>query len=630
MEVSEKRRDAVDRACRAWIRKLIDLSRRNNLLYYRPLKWGTLSLSLEDADRLASLLRGDSIPLKTLVRDLSDEELTAKALSIWRRSQANQEEKGLATMFVALGMASWRAPDGGRNPDSPVLLLPVALETKGRSGAAVSVHRVGPVQANLVLLHVLQQEYGISIRSDRLLALLEGDADEGARDPSPVYGLVEETCKPIPDFAIKKTAVLGNFAFQKMAMVHDLQENPDLLASSDLVAALAGAAEAKALIAANAVNPDPKELDRTPPQSEYLVLDADSSQQCAVAAVLRGQSAVVHGPPGTGKSQTIANVIASLTAAGKTVLFVAEKRAALEAVLRRLQKVGLEKLAVDLHGADVSAKHVMEQVAAALDAVRHSVTIACDEMHQRYVERRDRLNRHVDSLHKPRSPGGLSVYQLQGLVLHLQTQVELETRWRKADLTKIETAGPEKVRDLLREAEGFASLFLRRDPSPWNGVELKNGSAAREALDVAARLSSRTWPEFMESLAEVVEMTGLRMPGSLNDARELYSLLDAVGQTLEHYSPDLFKQDIRVLLDALAAGRDGGPRAAWNWCTNSGYRHARARALSYRSGGKMRTATLFAELSGAEEQRARWARLSGGSRPAGMPTGYSDARRKFE
>ncbi|MDE3180948.1 MAG: DUF4011 domain-containing protein, partial [Acidobacteriota bacterium] len=543
MEVNEKRRNAVEKARRAWIKKLIDLSRRNNLLYYRPLKWGTLSLSFEDTDRLASLLRGDSVPLKTLVVGLSDEDLMAKVLSIWRRSQANQEEKGLATMFVALGMAGWEAADGGRNPDSPVLLLPVALELKGRSGVAVSVHRVGPTQANLVLTHVLQQEYGLSISSDQLLPLLEGHDDEEAFDPALLYRVLKETCKSIPDFAIKETAVLGNFAFQKMAMVRDLQDNLDRLVSSDLIAALAGDVQAKELIGAGAVDADPKEFDHIPPQSEFLVLDADSSQQSAIAAALRGQSTVVHGPPGTGKSQTIANVIASLTAAGKTVLFVAEKRAALEAVLKRLRQVRLEKLAVDLHGADVSAKHVMGQVAAALDAVRQPVPIACNEMHQRYVERRDRLNRHVENLHKPRTPGGLSVFELQGTLLHLQAQVRTETRWRKADLSRIETSGPAKVRDLLREAEGFALLFLRRDSSPWNGVELTDGPAAEEAVDVAAALSSCTWPDFMASLSGVANTTGFPMPGSLKEAREVYALLDDVGRTLEHYSPDIFKQN---------------------------------------------------------------------------------------
>jgi predicted ATP-dependent serine protease len=93
-----------------------------------------------------------------------------------------------------------------------------------------------------------------------------------------------------------------------------------------------------------------------------LVLDADSSQQRAIAAVLADQSRVIHGPPGTGKSQTITNLIANLAAAGRRIVFVAEKKAVLEVVKRRLEEVGLGHLAIDLHGADLSPKKVMEQI----------------------------------------------------------------------------------------------------------------------------------------------------------------------------------------------------------------------------------------------------------------------------
>jgi hypothetical protein len=159
---------------------------------------GTLTLSPERPELLPALLRGESIPLKELAKGTLDEDLMAKAVSIWRRAQINQEEKGLATMFVALGMAGWKAPDEGRNPEAPVLLLPVGLELKGRSGVSIPIHRVGPVQTNLVRLHVLQPEHGISIPSNRLGSLLEGRDEEDVFEPAAVYSLVEETCRSTP------------------------------------------------------------------------------------------------------------------------------------------------------------------------------------------------------------------------------------------------------------------------------------------------------------------------------------------------------------------------------------------------------------------------------------------------
>jgi hypothetical protein len=130
--VSAQRREAVDKARQSWIRKLIDLSRRNNLLYYRPLKTGTLDLSSADPERMALLLSGEEpVPVGKLLPDRKDEALIIQLRDIARRALANAEEKGLQTLFVALGKATWQADDGGRPADAPVLLFPVALETKG-------------------------------------------------------------------------------------------------------------------------------------------------------------------------------------------------------------------------------------------------------------------------------------------------------------------------------------------------------------------------------------------------------------------------------------------------------------------------------------------------------------------
>ena len=177
LEVSSKRRQSVENARQAWIKRLIDLSRRNNLLYYRSLKWGTLNLTLQNSDRWAALLRGDSVSLKTLVPSLQDEELLQKAVAIWRRAQANQEEKGFGYGDVAFGMASWKAADGGRDSDSAVLLLPVTLDLKGHSGNSLAVRRSGSIQANLVLLHVLQTEFGVTISPENVLSSLQGNEE---------------------------------------------------------------------------------------------------------------------------------------------------------------------------------------------------------------------------------------------------------------------------------------------------------------------------------------------------------------------------------------------------------------------------------------------------------------------
>jgi very-short-patch-repair endonuclease len=608
---SAERRGTVESARQAWIRKLIDLSRRNNLLYYRHLKTGTLDLSLADFNGMAALFSGETAAIAKLLPSGKDESVTNVARDIARRAQANAEEKGLQTLFVALGMATWAADDGGRPANAPVLLLPVSLEGKGTH----SIVRTGAVQVNPVLLHVLDKEFGVKLKSDDLVAHLQRDEEAEKFDPAPVYRELQNRAADVPGFVVNTSTILGNFAFQKMAMVKDLEERANELAAHDLVAAIAGDKEARNGISTGQSDLDPKELDKVPPENEFIVLDADSSQQCAVANVLAGQSAVIHGPPGTGKSQTIANLIATLAATGKRVLFVAEKRAALEVVLRRLSEVGLGHLAIDLHGADLSPKRVMQQVAEALEKVRQSVPADADQIHQQLADRRSRLNAHVERLHAKRSPTGLSIYEMQGKLLRLDQPYTPKTRWRGEDLNRLTPDAAVRVHDLLAEAAGFESLFLRTDSSPWTGARLRDGASTQRAVDAAARADGQTFPAFKASLDAVMRDSGLRWPTSITLAGELMELVFEVQSMLERYNTDIYKQEHSALLRDLEKGKSGGLSGTWAWITSSAYRRARKLLLELRK-APAPVPKLYTELTEIKRQAEQWkSRAEGGSIP---------------
>lgn len=111
-QISEERRQTVETARQSWIRKLIDLSRRNNLLYFRPLKTGTLELTSAPSERLRDLLVGESVLAAKLLPNLEDDLLAKILRDISRRALENSEEKGLSTLFVTLGMATWSAAAG--------------------------------------------------------------------------------------------------------------------------------------------------------------------------------------------------------------------------------------------------------------------------------------------------------------------------------------------------------------------------------------------------------------------------------------------------------------------------------------------------------------------------------------
>jgi len=428
--VSAERRAAVTRARDVWVNRLIDLSRRNRLLYHRDLKTGTLDLTAHDPAVMGNLLRGDSVTLGRLLPQADEAATSSCAQEIRRTALANREEKGLETLSIAIGFASWVSADGGRPALSPVILAPVVIEKRGREGRTLALKIIGEVQINPVLVFALETEHGRQIDPEALLQMREEPDQEAAIDPDLILGRLQNAAAGIKEFQLQRRVVLGNFAFHKMAMVKDLKENLDALAAQDLIAAIAGDSAARQAIAGTAGEADPKQLDQVAPDNEFLVLDADSSQQAAIASALAGRSGVIIGPPGTGKSQTIANLIAELAARGRRVLFVAEKRAALDVVLNRLQDRGLRHLALDLHGAGITRRAVMAQFSESLSLVRDSQPVDCEELHRTFTDRRKRLVQHVATLHQPRPPSGLSAYEMQGRLLHFSLEESARTRWR--------------------------------------------------------------------------------------------------------------------------------------------------------------------------------------------------------
>ena len=218
----------------------------------------------------------------------------------------------------------------------------------------------------------------------------------------------------MPDFAISTRYVVSNFHFQKLAIVKDLKEHGDQLAAHDVIAGIAGDREARELARGDRSLGDPRELDAIAPDDEFLVRDADSTQQQAIGLALSGRNGVISGPPGTGKSQTIANLIAECVARGKTVLFVAEKRAALDVVLERLKSISLGHLCLDLHGADISKKLVARQLKDSLDLIRSVTMPDTASLHRQFADRRDKLNAHVRRMHTRRAPAGSECLRAPG------------------------------------------------------------------------------------------------------------------------------------------------------------------------------------------------------------------------
>ncbi|HEY9861412.1 MAG TPA: AAA domain-containing protein [Candidatus Obscuribacterales bacterium] len=607
--VNRNRLTAVERVRDGWIRRLIDLSRRNNLLYYRELKTGTLDFSDANKKALDELLADKTVPLNRLLPQVEEIKTAAQVQKIRRRAITNLEEKGLETLFLALGMATWTPTDAGRPPEAAILLVPIAVEVRG----TIKLQRKGEAQINPVLLHVLETEYGCPITSELLLGDAESTAEDEIPDLAAIYTRLTQATQKVKGFKIiESRAVLSNFSFQKMAMVQDLREHLTEMADNDIIAAIAGDNTARENVRGTGEDIDPRKLDGISPDKEFLVFDADSSQQRVINAVLKSRNGIIQGPPGTGKSQTIANLIAEIAAAGKRVLFVAEKRAALEVVMRRLEQKGLGHLLLDLHGADISRREVMQQVAESLTLVRNTPPINTNDIHQRFKDRRKRLNDHVQRLHDKRSPSGKSVYEIQAELLQFKDEERITTRFRSTELNRLTAEKADTVEKLLAEAssEKLGSLFLRTHPSPWLEVKLSSGNAALQASDIARRIATEHLPTFLESLTALISTTKFSQPTTLNQAREIINLVKDVEQTLSLYSESIFRQNLDEQVNALSPLKQGLIAEGWAWLFDGNFKKTWSTLQNLRQTGKASEGQLLQEVTKAAEQLRRWRSLS--------------------
>lgn len=611
-----------------WTRRLIDHSRANSLLFYRDLKVGTLDLTAE-MEAVGRLLAGDKLTVESLasvgwyakspdpvVRARAEVEARQKVRSslvaLQRKALSNLEEKGIETLHLALGMATWAAADGGRPYDAPVLLLPARIEARGRAGDTLRLAVAGEPQINPVLVYVLEEDYAVRIASSVLSEC--GGEDESGQwriDPDGVFARIERAATSVREFKVMRRVILANFQFAKMAMVEDLKRNGESITSSAIVAAVAGHSLSRQKLAAAANDIEPVQLDERPASDDYLVLDADSTQQRAIMLVGKGQNGVVQGPPGTGKSQTISNLIAQSVAEGRRVLFVAEKRAALHAVIKRLThpNVGLGHLVLDLHGASVSRKEVMARLAEALHQIRNAVPAEdVEAVHREFEARRKQLNEHARRVNQIRQPTGLSVNQMIGRLLHLPTVAQSALRLRGETLTALTVERADQIKQSILAGAADPTLLFGTDSSPWNNADITDGQRAQEARDLAIKAAFELWPQFERLLGEVVQSLGVRSPGTLYETAALLDLLGTVRQIRKQYKPDVFWADTDELAHVLSPATRGLVLRSWAFVSNAAYRAARTRLIALRTVSAP-AATLRKDALAIQDVLCRWSAL---------------------
>jgi very-short-patch-repair endonuclease len=410
--------------------------------------------------------------------ELDHDALDTRLTEIFRHARTSIEESGANTLYLGLGFLRWFESDSSQKPRrAPLLLLPIVIERLSVQEGYRFVMDDAEVRVNTTLLQLLERDFDLSVPIGDPLP-----EDERGVDVGKVLDVFRRTALAMPRWEVEDVAHLGFFSFTKYLMWLDLKNRDELLQS----AVLRHLIEAPGAALPQEVGAFPRdELDELDPSEVFCPKDADSSQLSAVMAGSAGRSFVLEGPPGTGKSQTITNLIAQSLAIGKRVLFVAEKRAALEVVHHRLADVGLGPFCLELHSTKSGPKAVLEQLRMTLELGYRRAPEEWQDVADRLQAQRGELNDFVHALHRRREHGW-SVHQAMSLLVQLRDATRLPLPELLASTPEVVATAREAVGALVVAS---ASLGVP-DQAPWWGVRRGDWTPAvtRDFRPMAERL----------------------------------------------------------------------------------------------------------------------------------------------
>ncbi len=384
--------------------------------------------------------------------------LLARTLTrLERDSRSFLDEQGVNILFLALGQLAWRDEgNGAKVRHAPLVLVPCRLARQTARDAFHLSWDGGEIVGNLTLAAFLADQFKLTLPE------APDFGAEGWASISAWFDRVAEVAAERGFTVVRDAIALGLFSYTKFLMFKDLEREE--IARHPLVRALLGAAPPPLA----ETFPDDADIDALIPVERLdFALDSDGSQTLAAEAVRRGGSLVIQGPPGTGKSQLITNVIAQAILDGKTVLFVAEKLAALEVVQRRLASVGLSAACLALHSEGVGRRALVAELDATLKAPRAKPPDR-DAVIRPLGALRGRLNRHAAAMHAPIGETGWTAFRAIGEVARLKQAGVAPPSF------KLDVAGwtAERLRHAMRLARELAEAARSATPasSVWRGV----------------------------------------------------------------------------------------------------------------------------------------------------------------
>ena len=684
------RAELVGAALRRWRGELAETGGPNALLWYRDTPGGTLDLTGAHPTGASMLIAGNRVRLSNLVREEGAfVEVRRTARRIREKALELREQHGLDTGYLVIGTASWDLPGTKRRPQAPIMLRTCRLHAVDPAESDLELELAPHVEINPVLIHYMAAERGIRLDGDALADLAHST---GRFDPFPVYRELTRLLVHVPGFKVTDRRVLSTFSTTKMAMVADLAAFAGLLSGHDVIAALAGdPGAARALhddgvggLSDSTHRPAEGDLSR-----ELLVLDADPRQADVIDTARSGRHALVDAAPGTGSTQTLANVAAALVGSDQRVLVISENARQLDAFVEHLDAAGLGGLVLDgrdpaelrrrlpldivtrletqepdpyvladgdpdsLSDPRATTGHHATDDQVAVDDENHSVAATPrtdaapsedlpprlpalvgqrpgEKNEQALARLRARLAAHQDSVHALRPPWGVSVFDAQTALARLTAGEVPPTSTVRIPAEVLREMSREQVLALAERAAEAARAGAWSAESdgedPWWGADLENADDVLRALSLATELSEGRLADDREALDATLAEVGLPRARTGADWGAAMTLFAEIRETLALFRPEVFTQPLQDLAAASAEQADHeADRTRPWWVRRNQKKQARALLLPH-----AQVDSLHGGLSRAIAQRRTWTALGSAEPEPHLPDRLDDAIARWE
>lgn len=447
----------------------------------------------------------------------SDQDLQKRLRSIDRLSKLFIEEKGVNMLFLALGFVRWyESESSDKARIAPLVLVPVKLDRPSLNSRFKVSYNDDDLGINISFFEKLKTEFGV---------IIDYPTDIDSSSFNSFINEVKSKIKLDRWEVIENEIRLGLFSFSKFLMYNDLDEKQWKEGEKPYEHVLINPLLGNGFnIESDSGLSDDQLFDSVPYNETFHVLPADSSQQEVIFSVRSGLNTIVQGPPGTGKSQTITNIIADFLARGKKVLFVAEKLAALKVVSNKLEALGIDKLALELHSNKANKKAFIEELGKVMDLDKPRVNIDINEELKTAENIRDVINEYSKEVNKEIKNYGYSPIQAFGNVLAASSaikdniyeiQLDRVKVQKREDFYQKEILVKEIFSQLNRSGSLKENVFKDLRPSKFSFYEAEqfigNLRNLKESIDQFKHL--------IEQLNK--ELTGFPLAYSLNEVTKL-------------------------------------------------------------------------------------------------------------